>query len=345
MIKTRHLLLCAALSLGGSIAIVLLLLPEPTEQPSPPQLATSATANDAQQARDTNLQIQQQQIDRLPALPPLPRSLRDTQHNVRLHSDAQGNLILSADILHLFEFYLTALSEEPLEVSLNRISRDLAAQLQGAALEQARDLLRRYLDFKIALGDLHNLPAIMDSQGRYALDAIQLRQQQVRALRQQHFSSSEYPVFFQEQDDYDTFMQQQLQLAENQALDAGQRQEAIAQLEQQLPESIRQAREEATRETRLYEQTERMKQQGASAEELFQLRAQVLGNEAAAALAQLDEQQAQWNKRLASYEQERAAIEQSGLSPQDQKMAVARLIEQRFQPDERPQVEALELYR
>jgi lipase chaperone LimK len=345
VIKTRHLLLLTALCLSGSIAIVWLLMPTMDTPPTTIQSSAEIASGDAQQARDTNLQIQQQQIDSLPALPPLPRSLRDTQHNVRLQSDAQGNLIVRADILHLFEFYLTALSEEPLEVSLNRISRDLAAQLQGPALEQARDLLRRYLDFKIALGDLHNLPAIMDSQGRYALDAIQLRQQQVQALRQQHFSSTEYPIFFQEQDDYDAFMQQQLQLAEDQSLDASQRQEAIAQLEQQLPENIRQAREEATRETRLYEQAELMKQQGASAEELFQLRAQVLGNEAATALAQLDEQHAQWDKRLASYEQERAAIEQSGLSPQDKSMAVANLIEQRFQPDERPQVEALELYR
>jgi len=345
VIKTRHLLLLAALCLSGSLAIVWVLMPAIDAPLTATQSSIEIAPGDTQQARDTNLHIQQQQIGRLPALPPLPRSLRDTQHNVRLHSDAQGNLILSADILHLFEFYLTALSEEPLEASLNRISRDLATQLQGPALEQARDLLRRYLDFKIALGELHNLPAIMDNQGRYALDAIRLRQQQVQALRQQHFSSTEYPVFFQEQDDYDAFMQEQLQLAENQNLGARQRQEAIAQLEQQLPESLRKAREEATRETRLYEQVELMKQQGASAEELFQLRTQVLGNEAATALAQLDEQHAQWDKRLASYEQERAAIEQSGLSPQDQKMAVASLIEQRFEPDERSQIEALELYR
>lgn len=345
MIKTRYLLPLAALCLGSGLAAVLLFLPQPSDPPAAAESTPPVASTDAQQAQQTNLRIQQQNIHSLPALPPLPRSLQDSQHGVRLHSDAQGNLLLSSDILHLFDFYLSALSEEPLEVSLNRISRDLAAQLQGPALGQARDLLRRYLEFKIALGDLHKLPAIMDNQGRYALDAIRLRQQQVQALRQQHFSSSEYSVFFQEQDDYDAFMQQQLQLAADQQMDSGQRQAAITQLEQQLPESIRQAREEATQETRLYEQAELMKQQGASAEELFQLRAQVLGNEAATALAQLDERQAQWDKRLASYEQERAAIEQSGLSPQDRHMAVANLIEQRFKPDERPQVEALELYR
>nr|WP_298141954.1 lipase secretion chaperone [uncultured Pseudomonas sp.] len=344
MIKTRYLLLLAALCLGFSLAAVLLFLPQPSDPLAAAEITPTVAATAAQQAHESNLQIQQQPIDSLPALPPLPRSLQDTQHNVRLQTDAQGNLQLTAEILYLFEFYLSALSEEPLGVSLNRISQDLAAQLQGPALEQARDLLKRYLDFKIALGDLHNLPAIMDSQGQYALDAIRQRQQQVQALRQQHFSSHEYQLFFQEQDSYDAFMQQQLRLAEDQSLDSQQRQEAIAQLEQQLPEPIRQAREQAMQETLVYEQAEQMKQQGASAEELFQLRAKALGDEAATALAQLDQQYAEWDKRLASYEQERAAIRQSGLSPQDQQMAVANLIEQRFKPEERLQVQAMELY-
>ncbi len=342
MIKTRNLLLLAALCLGSSLAVVFLLLPEPDEQPATPELAPSFAPGDAEQARQTNLQIQQQSIHRLPPLPPLPRSLRDSTHGVRLSSDEQGNLRLSADILHLFDFYLSALSEEPLEVSLNRISQDLAAQLQGPALDQARDLLRRYLDFKIALGDLHNLPAIMDAEGRYVLEAITQRQQQVQALRQQHFSTREYPVFFQEQDAYDSFMLQQLQLAQNQTLDAAQRQQALDSLEQQLPEPMRQAREQAMLQTRVFEQAEQLKQQGAGAEALFQLRAEALGAEAAQALAELDQRQAQWEQRLASFEQERAVIRQSGLSPQDQQQAIAQLIEQRFAPEERLQVQALD---
>lgn len=340
MIKTRHLLL-TTLCLGSSLAIVLL-VSQPEAPPTPPQQAASAAPGDARQARQTNQQIQQQRIDQLPALPPLPRSLQSTQHGVRLSTDEQGNLRLSADILHLFDFYLSALSEEPLEISLNRISQDLAAQLQGQALEQARDLLRRYLDFKIALGDLHNLPAILDSQGQYALDAITLRQQQVQALRQQHFSGAEYLVFFQEQDTYDAFMLQQLQLAQNPALDSPQRHQSIEALEQQLPEPMRQAREQAMLETRVFEQAEQLKQQGASAEALFQLRAQALGEEAARALAELDQRQAQWEQRLASFEQERDSIRQSGLSLQDQQQAIAQLIERRFEPEERPQVQALD---
>ena len=341
MIKTRHLLLLVALCLGGSLTVVLL-LPEQSAPADPTALISNVAPSAPQQARQTNLQIQQQSIHNLPALPPLPRSLRGTQHGVRLSSDEQGNLRLSADIPHLFDFYLSALSEEPLEVSLNRISQDLAAQLQGQALEQARDLLRRYLDFKIALGDLHSLPAILDSQGHYALDAITLRQQQVQALRQQHFSSAEYSLFFQEQDAYDAFMLEQLQLAQNPALNDSQRQQAIDSLEQQLPEPMRQAREQAMRETQVFEQAEQLKQQGASAAELFQLRAQALGAEAAQALAELDQRQAQWEQRLSRFEQERDSIRQSGLSPQDQQQAIAQLIEQRFEPDERLQVQALD---
>ncbi len=151
-------------------------------------------------------------------------------------------------------------------------------------------------------------------------------------------------MFFQEEDNYDSYMLAHLKLAQDQSLDAGQRQQALEQLEQQLPEAIRKSRQQATQQTELYELTEQMKQDGASAEALFQVRAEALGSEAATALAELDQRQAQWNSRLASYEQEREAIRQSGLSAQDQQAAVASLIERRFQPAERLQVQAMEMY-
>lgn len=342
---SRHLYLLSAICLAAGIGTVGWILNQDAAG-----LATAGTPPSVTQHADpdpvaalrTNQAIHNQAIDSLPQLPPLPRSLQGSSPDVRLHRDADGNLLLEAAILHLFEFYLSALAEEPLETSLTRISLALAEQLQGPALTQARDLLKRYLEFKIALAELHDLPSTMDANGHYALDALALRQQRLQALRQQHFSAEENRLFFQEQDSYDNFMLQQLQLSQDQHLDAGQRQQALEQLEQQLPEPIRQARAQATQQTQLYERTEQMKQAGASAEALFKIRAEVLGDEAAAALAALDQRQAQWNQRLASYQQERAAIRQSGLSAQDQQAAIASLIEQRFEPSERLQVQALE---
>lgn len=333
--------LCLAVGLGAASWLANQDATGPAAAGTPPSETRQADPDPVAALR-TNQAIHNQTIDRLPQLPPLPRSLQGSSPDVQLHSDADGNLVLEAGILHLFEFYLSALAEEPLETSLTRISLALAAQLQGPALSQARDLLKRYLEFKIALAELHDLPTAMDASGHYALEALAQRQQRLQTLRQEHFSAEENRVFFQEQDSYDSFMLQQLRLAQDQSLDAGQRQQAIEQLEQQLPEPIRQARAQATRQTQLYERTEQMKQAGASAEALFKVRAEVLGDQAAAALAALDQRQAQWHQRLTGYQQERAAIRQSGLSAEDQQAAIASLIEQRFEPSERLQVQALE---
>jgi lipase chaperone LimK len=343
--RTRQIFMLSAVCLAAAIGAASLLVSQEPSAPAP----LSNSQNESQQADPvaalhTNQSVQNKALDALPKLPPLPRSLQGSDHDVRLHTDADGNLLIEADILHLFEFYLSALAEEPLELCLTRISLALAAQLQSPALDQARDLLKRYLDFKIALADLHTLPGAVDTSGAYALDAIELRQQRLRDLRLQHFSAHEAQVFFADEDSHDRYMLQRLKLAQDQSLDAAERQQALDRLEQQLPEPMRQARQRATEQTRLYELTEQMKQDGASAEALFQVRAETLGNEAATALAELDRRQAQWNSRLASYEQEREAIRQSGLSPQDQQTAVASLIEQRFEPEERLQVQAMELY-
>lgn len=343
----RTLLLLTALCLAVGIGSASLLSSQFDVAPAPASAtpaATPATPDAALQARQTNQAIHASALDQLAKLPPLPRSLQGSSPDVRLSSDAEGNLRLSADILHFFDFYLSALAEEPLQTSLTRISLALAEQLQGPALEQARDLLKRYLDFRIALADLHQLPAATDASGQYALTAIAQRQERLHALRLQHFSAEENRVFFQEQDSYDSFMLEQLQLAQDQSLGADQRQQAIERLEQQLPEPIRQAREQATQQTRLYELTEQMKQSGASAEALFQVRAETLGHEAAAALAVLDQRQADWNQRLRDYQEQRSTIRQSGLSPTDQEAAIAELIEQRFAAQERLQVQALEHY-
>lgn len=343
----KTLLLSALLGIGVGVGTLgLLLSDEPHGQTeSPRAVALDASASSAAQARRTNQAVQAMALEALPKLPPLPRSLQGSSPDVRLKTDSNGDLLIAADIPHLFDFYLSALLEEPLQTNLTRISLALAEQLQGAALAQARDLLKRYLDYRIALADLDRMPVLDEAGGDYSLAAIAERQQRLQTLRQAHFSAAENTAFFQAENAYDAYMQQHLAIVQAKDLDAAERQQALAQLERQLPEPMREARAQATRHSQLYETTTALKQSGASAEQLFQVRAQTLGAEAAAALAELDRRQADWDRRLASYSEEREAIRQSGLSPQDQQSAIASLIEQRFADGERLQVQALELYR
>ncbi|HLD68057.1 MAG TPA: lipase secretion chaperone [Pseudomonas sp.] len=339
----KFLLLGAASALIAVLAAVTLdWQPAPPLQPALASVPIAPDANSPAAVRQANQTLAATPLTALPTLGPLPASLQGSSHDVRLQVDADGNLVLHADILHLFEFYLSALLEEPLEHSLARISLALAEQLQGAALNQARDLLRRYVEYKLALADLDRLPVIANSAGDYSLDKVAERQQQLQSLRLAHFSAQEHDAFFAEDELHDRYMQQYLALPKD--LTPEQRQQAIAQLELQLPEPVRQAREQVTRHTQLYEEVETLKGQGASAEALFQLRARRLGPQAATALAELDKRQAAWTGRLEAFDQARAAIGQSGLSPEDQRHAIEGLIERDFDASEQLQVRAMTLY-
>ncbi|MET1081243.1 MAG: lipase secretion chaperone [Pseudomonas sp.] len=306
--------------------------------------AVSAGVAELARVQTASRNLTAQPLVSLPDPGPLPASLRGASPDVRLRTDAHGNLIAHADSLHLFEFYLSALLEEPLETCLNRISRALGAQLQGTALAQARDLLRRYLEYKVALTGLEQRALNPGGSDDYDLNAIDARQQQLQALRLSHFSEEENRAFFSQEQQYDTYMRQALALNQAKGLEPGQREQALADLEQQLPEPMRQARREVTRQTQLYEDSEALKRQGASAEQLYRLRAQALTPAAASALAELDQRQAQWQMRVEGFRQARAELAGSGLSAVDQRTALEQLIERDFTAQEQRQIRTLARY-
>lgn len=71
-----------------------------------------------------------------------------------LQADGNGQLRLQPELLQLFDFYSSAIDEEPVAQILLRIHHDLASQLHEPVLAQARDLLKRYLDYRLAMADL-----------------------------------------------------------------------------------------------------------------------------------------------------------------------------------------------
>jgi lipase chaperone LimK len=85
-----------------------------------------------------------------------------------------------------------------------------------------------------------------------------------------------------------------------------------------------------------------MQAEGASAEEIRQLREQSLGSAAADNLAQLDQQQAEWRQRLSDYAAERDRLRSAGLSQGELDNAIAELQNSRFDERERMRVNALD---
>jgi lipase chaperone LimK len=338
-------IILAALATGAVIVGGTLLLyrpqPAPTAQSistheSAPLAVTPPSDERSQQASALNRQLRETPAAALSDPGPLPPSLQGASHGVTLRADAQGNLVLQADLLHLFDFYLAGREEEGLDKVLTRIHQDLAAQLKGNALDQARDLLSRYVDYRIALQNLPEADSSMDAGAlRQRLDAL-------NATRQQYFSAEEYALFFANENAENEYMVQRLALGQQSGLSEEQRQQAVAELELQLPDEVRETRAASTRQGELYATTQAMLERGASAEEIRQVREQALGSEAANALAELDRQQAAWKQRLADYASERNRLRAAGLSDTELQSAVAELQASRFDERERMRVQALD---
>jgi lipase chaperone LimK len=132
-----------------------------------------------------------------------------------------------------------------------------------------------------------------------------------------------------------------LSIVGDQSLDKETKRQNLESLEQALPEDVRAVRQQVTLHGNLYEQAKTMKAEGASNEEVFQLRAVSLGEDAARAMAKLDADRALWQQRLTNYSQQRNIINDSGLSKQDQLLAINDLIETNFSGTERLRVKAL----
>lgn len=333
-------IILAALAMGAVTVGGTLLLYRPAPLPAPTHGESSAAPlpsdERSQQASTLNQRLREAPATSLADPGPLPPSLQGAAHGVVLRMDAQGNLVLQADLLHLFDFYLAGREEEGLDKVLTRIHRDLAAQLRGPALDQARDLLRRYVDYRIALQSLPDASPSMEAGAlRQRLDAL-------NAVRQQYFSAEEYAIFFARENAEDEYMVQRLALSQQDGLSEEQRTQALAELELQLPEEVRAARAESFRYGDLYAATQALQEQGGSAEEIRQLREQALGGEAADALAELDRQQAAWRQRLADYATERNRLREAGLSDSQLQAAIAELQTSRFDELERLRVQALD---
>ena len=327
-------IILAALAMGAAAVCGTLLLYRPTPVPVAGDMPPADPRS--RQASALNHSLGTAPAAGLADPGPLPPTLQGASHDVHLRMDGRGHLVLQADLLQLFDFYLAGLAEEDLDRVLTRIHRDLAAQLDGPALGQARDLLRRYVDYRIALQALPEAGASLEA------DALRQRLDALNAVRQRYFSAEEYALFFARDNAEDEYLVQRLALAQQAGLSEQQRALALAELELQLPEEVRSVRTESTRHGELYAATQALQAGGASAEEIRRLREQALGSEAADALAELDRQHAAWQQRLADYAAERDRLRAAGLDDEALRAAIAELQASRFDALERLRVQALD---
>ncbi|MBW4934681.1 lipase [Marinobacter sp. F4206] len=250
--------------------------------------------------------------------------------------DAFGDLIPTLALRQMFEYYLSALGEEPLSQLVARIKRSLAV-LDEPARGQALDTLGAYLDYKLAVSDLE--AGYGGSAGGLEM---QRRMEEIHALRRTWLDSATADAFFAQDEAIDRFQVQKLQITRDSELTEQQRKAALEQAEAALPEPLRKAR----RETRRFTDYERVRQQ--LADDPAALRAwreQAFGTESAERLKALEQEQQDWARRWQAYSQERETLMASGLAGPEREAAVERLRNQHFNEMERVRARALDSVR
>lgn len=270
----------------------------------------------------------------------LPPSLLGTEVDGELEVDAAGRLKITGGIRRVFDYFLSAVGEEPLESILKRIRAYLRHKLPAGAAAEAERLLDNYIAYKKALD---GLPKVQASPGNIDLPALRRQMQQVQALRSQFFSPEVVTAFFGDEDTYDRYTLERLDVMQDKSLNPQQRATRLAALEQQLPETLRESIRVINQVQNLEAMTREWQQRGGSPAELRQIRESLVGPEAADRLEVLDQENAQWDQRMAGWHAEREAIlANRSLSEQDRQRAVEEARKTRFSAQELVRVESLE---
>lgn len=325
-------------------------------QKDEPEVNRVLTENSSHLSLSQNLseesQIDQKRVPSENVLPyksiygPLPGTLDGTIMQQALVVDDEGNLRISSDIKRIFDFFLSTIEEEDLDVILNRIREYLDFTLDEPALSQANEIMNQYVALKKALFDFEverseSLKTIMEQGGNYKGEAyLSLLKEQLQAqrdLRSLHLSPETHAAFYEDEEAYDSYSLARMEVNADKSLSEEEKQARFVEIDAQAPADIVEARKEAQVTDILKSKTQALKEQGASQQEIKALRTEMLGAEAAERFEVLDQERANWSQRIESYLQKRQAIlKNEGLSEEAKQLQIQSLKQNDF--DDREQI-------
>lgn len=239
-----------------------------------------------------------------PAARAFAPSLEGTRPDGAVRVAPDDGIVVDAQLIALFEYYLSTVGEKsPSEVRL-RIERELDRTLRPAAADAAKRVLARYLAYKQALATLEAGPGLA---GPDAASLVR-RLDALARVRAQFFTKAEIAAIFGEEDVANADALARLRISEDRSLTAQQRQERLAALDASLPAELREEREAPLKIARLQQEAERMRAAGAAEEEIFRVRAEAFGSDAAGRLAEVDREEAAWRQRIGAYLAQRKGL-------------------------------------
>lgn len=243
----------------------------------------------------------------------LPRSLQGTDVDGEIIIDENKQLVVTEGLRRLFDYFLSALGEEEEAVIYARVESYIRHHTPEPAASQAVAIFNQYIAYLKAIPEIEkrygNLQLQATRSGELDLNAVSQQKQDIAKLRQQFFDKATISAFFGSEDEYDDYSLEMIRINQNQQLSEAQKQAAREDYISRMPnDTIKANIEQQTNLGELMTRTEQMKAQGASPEALYNMRRELVGEAAAARLAQVDVQDASFDKRFQQLQSQKQQI-------------------------------------
>ncbi|MET3131422.1 lipase chaperone LimK [Oxalobacteraceae bacterium GrIS 1.11] len=267
-------------------------------------------------------------------------SMEGTRPDGDIKLAAGDQLVVDAELGHLFDYYLAGLGEKSLDAITAEIEKELERRLKPAPAAAAKRLLANYLNYRRALVDIEgDLPKTLNMA-----QAARSRLEAMQQLRQNYFTAAEIAGLFGFSDAYDGDAVARLDISQDKNLSAEQKLQKLAALDKAMPAALRAERDAPGRVMRIEESVAQLRAQGAGDNQIYSMRAAALSPDAAARLADLDRDEASWKARILAYVAERNKLlaEPEGQDASVRQSALQQLRDANFKPDEQKRLGAYE---
>lgn len=249
-------------------------------------------------------------------------------------------MVVTEGLRRLFDYFLSAIGEEDEAVIFARVERYIRHHTPEPAASQAVAIFGNYVAYLKALPDIEkrygNLQLQASKSGELDLNAIAQQKQEVASLRQQYFDKTTIEAFFGAEDNYDDYSIEMVRINQNEQMSEAQKQTARQDYVSRLPDgAIKTNILQQANLNELMARTERMKAAGASPEALYNMRRELVGAPAAERLAQVDQEDANFDQRFTQYETQKAQLLSQSANPVEAQSQIEQLEQQLFDDAER----------
>lgn len=266
-------------------------------------------------------------------------SQQDTEINCQMVLDNTNRLVVNEQTRNCFEYFITQYGEKNLEQIKTDFKSYIGQNHKEPALSQILDLWERYLQYRQSMADITPASGLDQEDPAYYRSIYNSTQN----LRKKFFSNYEIEGLFGTEDTYHEYTLDRMGILADKNLSEAQKAEKLKALFEGLPEDWKENLEQINKLDDLRKLTADIKARGGSADEIRQMRLNLVGAEATQRLENLDGERSQWKNSVNGYLAERDGIVKSNMSASAKQQAIQDLRNKHFsRPEDKLRVETFE---